>query len=193
MGHALTLTMAAYVSSITLAAIFLFIAVVHTHTDNKRILLENEPTVDLGGELGKLQAQIHAILGEDLALKREFEQLKASKQSDDSAFKQEIEQLRTSKQNDTTALKQEIERLKATQQTIVQGSVFVRWGRNVCPSTSNLVYTGFTAGKYHNEAGSGTDNLCLPVDPTWSKYVDGVSGGYRAFIYGTEIDTDDSD
>ncbi|XP_052775894.1 short-chain collagen C4-like [Mya arenaria] len=69
-----------------------------------------------------------------------------------------------------------------------KGSVYTRWGRNVCPGSSELVYKGFTAGKYFNEAGSGSDEQCLPSDPTWGRYVDGNYGDYRARIFGAEID-----
>jgi len=48
------------------------------------------------------------------------------------------------------------------------------------------------AGRKHNDKGSGIDSLCLPEDPVWGNYHDGDEGVYRAYIYGTEIDTDDS-
>lgn len=48
------------------------------------------------------------------------------------------------------------------------------------------------AGKHYNLGGSGTDNVCLPFEPTWAKYKDGNEAWGRAHIYGTEIDTDDS-
>ncbi|XP_052765127.1 short-chain collagen C4-like [Mya arenaria] len=69
-----------------------------------------------------------------------------------------------------------------------QGSAYTRWGRNVCPGTSDLVYKGYTAGKHYTEEGSGSDEQCLPSDPTWSRYVDGNYNDYRARIYGAEID-----
>ncbi|KAL3880009.1 hypothetical protein ACJMK2_032281 [Sinanodonta woodiana] len=38
--------------------------------------------------------------------------------------------------------------------------------------------------------GNGPNNLCLPEDPTWAKYLDGTFGGdHRARVYGTEYET----
>jgi hypothetical protein len=42
------------------------------------------------------------------------------------------------------------------------------------------------AGGDYAERGNGANSLCLPDDPTWSKYVDGHNGGSK--IYGTEIE-----
>ncbi|XP_053398751.1 short-chain collagen C4-like [Mercenaria mercenaria] len=67
------------------------------------------------------------------------------------------------------------------------GSVYVRWGRNSCPQDATLVYKGYTGGKYYNEAGSGSDTLCLPSDPTWSNYTDGNASCCRGHVYGSEI------
>ncbi|XP_060602817.1 uncharacterized protein LOC132755897 [Ruditapes philippinarum] len=66
------------------------------------------------------------------------------------------------------------------------GAVFVRWGRNICPDTSTLVYNGYTAGKHYNKKGSGSDTICLPSNPSWANYT-GKSKP-TSLIYGTEID-----
>ena len=49
------------------------------------------------------------------------------------------------------------------------------------------------AGRQHNSPGSGNGSLCLPSDPTWGNYHDGGESweGSRAYIFGTEIDTND--
>jgi hypothetical protein len=47
--------------------------------------------------------------------------------------------------------------------------------------------SGNTAGKHYNDKGSGSNNICLPSDPTWLHYVDG-NQSYRAIVYGTETD-----
>ncbi|XP_052249857.1 short-chain collagen C4-like [Dreissena polymorpha] len=68
------------------------------------------------------------------------------------------------------------------------GSTFTRWGRNVCPDSTAPVYKGYIAGKKYNEAGSGSDTICLPDEPTWANYTDGNQDALRGRIYGTEID-----
>ena len=67
-----------------------------------------------------------------------------------------------------------------------------------CVSTyidENVLSTilGYTAGRKFDDKGSGVDTLCLPEEPIWGNYHDGDEGKVspRAFIYGTEIDTND--
>ncbi|XP_053399626.1 short-chain collagen C4-like [Mercenaria mercenaria] len=67
------------------------------------------------------------------------------------------------------------------------GSVYVRWGRNICPEHAAAIYNGYVAGKKHDDEGGGSDSLCLPSDPVWSNYSD-VDDRNRGFIYGTEFD-----
>ena len=51
-----------------------------------------------------------------------------------------------------------------------EGVVYVRWGRDSCPSTgANLVYSGRTGGSEHRNAGGGSNLQCLPLDPTLPK------------------------
>jgi len=46
------------------------------------------------------------------------------------------------------------------------------------------------AGNKYNEKGGGSDTICLPANPTWSNYSDGIKGN-KARIYGTEFNDDD--
>ncbi|XP_045157209.1 short-chain collagen C4-like [Mercenaria mercenaria] len=85
-------------------------------------------------------------------------------------------------------LETELETLKNSSKHTGNGSTYVRWGRNTCPGDNELVYHGYTAGKHWNTPGSGTDNLCLPHDPTWGNYVDGNYNRWRSHIFGAEID-----
>ncbi|KAL3880008.1 hypothetical protein ACJMK2_032280 [Sinanodonta woodiana] len=49
---------------------------------------------------------------------------------------------------------------------------------------------GYMAGSDYGQTGNGPNNLCLPEDPTWAKYLDGTFGGdHRARVYGTEYET----
>ena len=49
------------------------------------------------------------------------------------------------------------------------------------------------AGRKFDDDGSGVDKLCLPEQPVWGNYTDGAESRplFRAYIYGTEIDTND--
>lgn len=50
---------------------------------------------------------------------------------------------------------------------------------------------GYIGGKKYSDRGSGSDSLCLPSDPSWLNYTDGVCES-SGRIYGTEIDLDGS-
>ncbi|XP_019632052.1 PREDICTED: uncharacterized protein LOC109475730 [Branchiostoma belcheri] len=66
-------------------------------------------------------------------------------------------------------------------------SVYVRWGRKTCPTNhgTELIYSGVAGGSAHDQPGGGTNYQCLPTDPQWGRYQDGVQGG-KAFMYGAE-------
>lgn len=63
------------------------------------------------------------------------------------------------------------------------GVVYTRWGRTTCPPTpgTQLVYSGRAAGGYYRY---GSDVLCMPDDPRYSKYAPGVQG--YGMVYGME-------
>ncbi|XP_019643780.1 PREDICTED: short-chain collagen C4-like [Branchiostoma belcheri] len=67
------------------------------------------------------------------------------------------------------------------------GSVYIRWGRKTCADNggAELVYSGVAGGTHYNEPGGGTNYQCLPTDPQWGRYQDGVQGA-KAYIYGAE-------
>nr|XP_011437344.3 uncharacterized protein LOC105335243 [Crassostrea gigas] len=73
------------------------------------------------------------------------------------------------------------------QETKNRSVVYTRWGKK-CPSNAELVLSGFTGGSWYDHRGAAVDLLCLPKDPEWGKYSDGV-GGARAFVYGAEFET----
>ena len=49
------------------------------------------------------------------------------------------------------------------------GTVYVWWGHDQCPLFTELVYTGRMGDPAHNQAGSGSNLQCLPMDPTISQ------------------------
>ena len=67
--------------------------------------------------------------------------------------------------------------------------VYTRWGRTTCPTTSGtqLVYAGKAAGNFYHESGGAADYLCLPDDPDYVRYTNGVQGR-RAYLYGAEYE-----
>jgi outer membrane murein-binding lipoprotein Lpp len=66
------------------------------------------------------------------------------------------------------------------------GVTFVRWGRQDCPTGTDLVYSGFVGGKSHTHGGSGTNTLCLASNPEYDQYNDADHNG--ALIYGVEME-----
>jgi len=63
------------------------------------------------------------------------------------------------------------------------GAVYTRWGRKTCPPTATLVYHGVAGGSHYSHGG-GVEKLCLPHDPQWGEYKDGLQHG--SYIYGAE-------
>ena len=47
---------------------------------------------------------------------------------------------------------------------------------------------GFVGGSHYTHAGSASEYLCLPSDPQWGIYKDGLDG-VKALVYGTEYET----
>ncbi|PIK38530.1 hypothetical protein BSL78_24623 [Apostichopus japonicus] len=68
------------------------------------------------------------------------------------------------------------------------GTVFVRWGRSECPSTSELVYSGTAGGAHYTHKGSGSNYLCMPEEPIYDEPQAGTSGQNRALVYGAEYE-----
>ena len=70
------------------------------------------------------------------------------------------------------------------------GVVYTRWGRTTCPTTSGtqLVYAGRAAGSWYDQRGGGAEYLCLPDDPNYLSYTNGVQDS-RSYLYGAEYQT----
>ena len=65
------------------------------------------------------------------------------------------------------------------------GTVYVRWGHNLCPSTAQLVYSGRVGGTIYRDSGSGSNPQCLPPIPSYLTTMSGVQKGI-ATMYGAE-------
>ncbi|XP_078310678.1 uncharacterized protein LOC144618480 [Crassostrea virginica] len=66
--------------------------------------------------------------------------------------------------------------------------VYTRWGRKSCPSGADMVLSGYVGGSLYAHTGAAVDPLCLPKDPEWGIYRDGVQS-FRAYVYGAEYQT----
>ncbi|XP_060555943.1 short-chain collagen C4-like isoform X3 [Ruditapes philippinarum] len=67
------------------------------------------------------------------------------------------------------------------------GSTYVRWGRTTCPGNTTVIYKGFMGGNAYTDNGGPANYLCLPDDPTWAKYQDGIQNEGNK-IYGSEYE-----
>jgi hypothetical protein len=45
--------------------------------------------------------------------------------------------------------------------------------------------TGFMGGNYYKDNGGPANYLCLPEDPSWAKYQDGIQSRFSKGIYDT--------
>ena len=68
------------------------------------------------------------------------------------------------------------------------GTVYVRWGNDECPPTTQLVYSGRVGGSDYRNSGGGSNPQCLPLDPNFLTPISGDQR-YRALIYGAEYET----
>ena len=91
----------------------------------------------------------------------------------------------------------EVQALKNTdaqhEQAIVEAgsTTFVRWGRSVCPNSTQLVYSGVVGGGYYSNPGSSTTVLCLPLNPVTT--IQAQRPPLIALLFGAEYHTDNDE
>ncbi|PVD25120.1 hypothetical protein C0Q70_15618 [Pomacea canaliculata] len=68
--------------------------------------------------------------------------------------------------------------------TLNTGSLYERWGNEMCPNDTELVYSGIIAGSEHQHPGAAANALCLPLTPVLENNP-GV--GTVTVIYGAEL------
>ena len=71
-----------------------------------------------------------------------------------------------------------------------RSSIYTRYGRNECPSTSVTVYSGFVAGSAAGKSGGGANVLCMRNSATYMDHNGNNQGG--AYLYGFEYETSSS-
>ncbi|XP_060560861.1 short-chain collagen C4-like isoform X2 [Ruditapes philippinarum] len=92
--------------------------------------------------------------------------------------------------NEIQTLKSEIASIKASSDANRKdtGSIYTRWGKNDCDGNgTDKTYSGYTAGHPHDVAGGAASYICLPENPTWAKFVEGLQNE-GAYISGTEYE-----
>ena len=52
----------------------------------------------------------------------------------------------------------------------------------------SILSVGYVGGSHYTSTGAAVDPLCLPKDPEWGIYRDGVQS-FRAYVYGAEYET----
>ncbi|XP_071840098.1 uncharacterized protein [Apostichopus japonicus] len=50
------------------------------------------------------------------------------------------------------------------------GATYIRWGRTTCPTNDRKIYSGVTASSHYAHKGSGSNFLCLPMNPILSPH-----------------------
>ncbi|XP_062504058.1 short-chain collagen C4-like [Corticium candelabrum] len=67
------------------------------------------------------------------------------------------------------------------------GTTYIQWGRKRCSTRGvQTLYSGIAAGSEHSHYGGGVNTQCLPLDPVWGYYKDGLQGA--SYIYGSEYE-----
>ncbi|XP_066279779.1 uncharacterized protein [Branchiostoma lanceolatum] len=84
-------------------------------------------------------------------------------------------------------------RLEELEQKQQKGAVYIHWGRTTCGNAvdglTETVYSGVAGGTHYSHPGGGTNYQCLPTEPQWGRYQDGVQG-WKAFMWGAEYELD---
>ncbi|XP_034307263.2 uncharacterized protein [Magallana gigas] len=101
----------------------------------------------------------------------------------------QIEDLRDEFKSFTDQIEKSVKAIKEKiRETKNRSVVYTRWGKKTCPSNAELVLSGFTGGSWYDHKGAAVDLLCLPRDPEWGEYIDGVKGT-KAYVFGAEYET----
>ncbi|XP_071494947.1 uncharacterized protein [Diadema antillarum] len=68
------------------------------------------------------------------------------------------------------------------------GVVYTHWGRPNCSDGAELIYSGSVAGEYATHTGSGSNYLCLPMEPIYDVF-ETSAHAKRGLLYSTEFET----
>ena len=59
----------------------------------------------------------------------------------------------------------------------LSGVTYIQWGKKQCTAGGvQTLYSGVVAGPSYTNSGGGANTQCLPLNPEWSKFKDGVQG-----------------
>ncbi|XP_025081101.1 uncharacterized protein LOC112556368 [Pomacea canaliculata] len=121
-------------------------------------------------------------------IRKSAESLFLDKRSDDIASWEPVVAQVTQRLNLAEADIQALKNADIAEQQ-ARGTTYVRWGNNACPSSSEIVYSGYVGGSWYAHAGAATNYLCLPPDPTFTNHT--LPRYAHAFVYGAEYETCD--
>ncbi|XP_078310943.1 uncharacterized protein LOC111133494 isoform X2 [Crassostrea virginica] len=133
-----------------------------TSTGSCKDMLQGYLTGQLTSALGAYQVE---------ALRREFKSFTEVIEKSMKMFKEKV-----------TA---DVERSQDARNSSI---VYTRWGKKTCPSSAELVHSGYVGGSHYTHPGAAVEPLCLPRDPEWGIYKDGNDAS-RAYVYGGEYET----
>ena len=69
----------------------------------------------------------------------------------------------------------------------VSGVTYIQWGKKQCTAAGvQTLYSGVVAGPHYTHNGGGANTQCLPLNPEWDKFKDGLQG--ESYIYGAEYE-----
>ncbi|XP_071493239.1 uncharacterized protein [Diadema antillarum] len=68
------------------------------------------------------------------------------------------------------------------------GVIYTHWGQANCSDGAELVYTGSVAGAYATHDGSGSNYLCMPMEPIYDQF-ETSAHAKRGLLYSTEFET----
>nr|XP_011449403.2 uncharacterized protein LOC105343662 isoform X2 [Crassostrea gigas] len=160
------------IMAVPVLPMILFIALAGTNDASSKVILQGYLT-------GQLTGQLSSNTGSNQvdALRREFETFT-------DYIEKSVKSMKTFKEKaEGTLLK-----IQGTNKSSV---VYTRWGKRSCPTNAEVVLSGFTGGSRYDHVGAAVDPLCLPRDPEWGVYRDGINGN-KAYVFGAEYETNTS-
>ena len=127
----------------------------------------NQMNQNLSEVTAEVQSLKNTLEPEVNQMSQHLSDVTAEVQSLKNTLEPEVNQM-SQRLSDVTAEVQSTKNANSQQDQAIQQagtSTFVRWGRSVCPSSTELVYSGVAGGAWYDDSGSTTTAFCLPLNP----------------------------
>ena len=127
----------------------------------------NQMSQNLSEVTAEVQSLKNTLEPEVNQMSQHLSDVTAEVQSLKNTLEPEVNQI-SQTLSEVTAEVQSLKNANSQQDQAIQQagtSTFVRWGRSVCPSSTELVYSGVAGGGWWDEPGSTTTAFCLPLNP----------------------------